>query len=204
MSMAACARSPDMTQEAGGELPLHLRGITRWQLFRCFLYIGATGFGGVLPAALHELVRRRKWLTPEEFTEILSLCQVLPGPNVINLSVVFGQRTGGWIGALLAFVGMMLVPLVAVMSLAALYAGYADDPEVGKIVRAIAAAAAGLVSALTIRLMWPVLRRPVAVVIIVAVATAMLVLRLPLALLLAIFLPLAVAYGIWSLNDDRR
>jgi len=173
-------------------------------LFRCFLYIGATGFGGVLPMALHELVRRRRWITQEEFTEILALCQVLPGPNVVNFAVVFGQRIGGWIGALAAFVGMMAVPIVVVISLGALYAGFSELEPVRDAVRAVAGAAAGLVCAVSLRLMWPLLRRPVAVVIVASVFAAMLALRLPLALVLAIFLPLGILYGWWSLGHDRR
>lgn len=193
-----------MREDAADPRPLHERGITVFDLFRSFLWIGATGFGGVLPASLHELVRRRRWITASEYTEILSLCQVLPGPNVVNLSVVFGQRTCGWVGALVSIVAMMTVPLAAVMTIAAVYAGVSEDPRADGIVRAIAGAAAGLICAVTLRLLWPVIRRPVAVAIIMAVTTAMLLLQLPLVLVLAIFLPLGVIYGYWSIDDDRR
>lgn len=193
-----------MTASPAETVPLHQRGITLFDLFRSFLWIGATGFGGVLPTSMHELVRKRKWITPTEFTEMLALCQVLPGPNVINLAVVFGQRVGGGVGALIAICSMMLVPLIAVMTIATVYAGVSDDPRAGQAIRAIAGAAAGLVCAVTLRLLWPVVHRPVAVAIIVAVALAMLALRLPLALVLAVFLPLGMVYGWWSLDDDRR
>jgi chromate transporter len=202
--MADFARWHDMTAQTTEAPPLHQRGITLFDLFRSFFWIGATGFGGVLPTSMHELVRRRQWLTMAEFTEMLALCQVLPGPNVINLAIVFGQRVGGWMGALTAITAMMLVPLVAVMTIAAIYAGVADDPVAGQVIRAIAGTAAGLICAVTLRLLWPVLRRPVAVAIIVAVACSVLVLRLPLILVLAVGLPVAVIYGWWSLNDDRR
>src|SRR5277367_1483674 len=76
-------------------------------LFLAFLAVGLSGFGGVLPFARRALVERRGWLSPEDFTETLSLCQTLPGPNVVNLSIVVGARACGWRGSVAAFVGLV-------------------------------------------------------------------------------------------------
>src|SRR6266566_9278588 len=95
--------------------------ITRSALFLGFLEIGISGFGGVLPWARRVLVERRQWLTPAEFNDALGLGQVLPGPNVGNLSIVVGRRFHGAIGSVLAFSGLMLAPLVIVLALGVFY-----------------------------------------------------------------------------------
>jgi len=76
--------------------------MTKRDLFLCFLYMGLVGFGGVLPWARRVLVEQRKWLSSEEFAEALSLGQILPGPNVVNLSIMVGRRFHGAAGAVLA------------------------------------------------------------------------------------------------------
>ena len=78
-------------------------------LFVGFLWLGLIGFGGVLPLARSMLVERRRWLSGEQFTELLGLCQFLPGGNVINLSVV-GMEFRGLRGALCALLGLISAP----------------------------------------------------------------------------------------------
>src|SRR4051812_37059523 len=85
--------------------------VTRRALFLCFLTMGLTSFGGVLPWARRMLVEERAWLTNKEFLDALSLGQILPGPNVVNLSIMVGARFHGAVGAVLAFSGLMLAPL---------------------------------------------------------------------------------------------
>lgn len=122
--------------------------MTRKALFLCFLYMGMVGFGGVLPWARRMLVEERKWLTSEEFAEALSLGQILPGPNVVNLSIMVGRRFHGTSGALLAFSGLMLAPLAIILTLAELYGHYGQIVVVQHAIRGTAAASAGLVVAM--------------------------------------------------------
>lgn len=122
--------------------------MSRYELFRCFLLMGLFGFGGVLPWARRALVEQRQWLSAEEFAEALSLGQILPGPNVVNLSIMVGARFHGPVGALLGFSGLMLAPLAIVLMLAALYGQYGQLPVVQHAMRGTAAAAAGLVVAM--------------------------------------------------------
>src|SRR5262245_13392736 len=100
--------------------------ITRRALFLGFLEIGLSGFGGVLPWARRVLVERRGWLTAQEFTETLSLGHILPGPNIVNVSIAIGKRFHGPIGSMLAFSGLMLVPLLIVLLLGWLYTQYGE------------------------------------------------------------------------------
>lgn len=111
------------------------------------------GFGGVLAVAQRELVDRRRWLTREEFVDAYSLAQLLPGPNVVNLSLMLGDRFFGWRGALAAIGGMLLVPLLVVLVLAASYNGLSDYPAVAGALRGMGAVAAGLMLAMGLKML---------------------------------------------------
>lgn len=89
-----------------------------WDLFVAFTLLAMQGFGGVLAVAQRELCDRRLWLTQAEFLQLLSTAQVLPGPNVCNLSLMIGDKFFGWRGALVALSGMIAAPLVLLLSLA--------------------------------------------------------------------------------------
>jgi chromate transporter len=129
-----------------------------WELFRVFNRLALQGFGGVLPIAQRELVERERWLTREQFVELLSVAQVLPGPNVVNLSLMFGDRAFGWRGGLAALGGMLAAPLAIVLALTVLYTQYAQHPVVAGALRGMGAAAAGLILATGLKLL-PALRR---------------------------------------------
>src|ERR1051325_265855 len=90
-------------------------------LFLAFAKMSLAGFGGVLGWARRGIVEQRRWMTAEEFNETFALCHFLPGPNIVNLSVVFGSRFGGIAGGLAAFAGLVGPPMVIVMMLAVLY-----------------------------------------------------------------------------------
>jgi chromate transporter len=123
------------------------------ELLRVFTRLALQGFGGVLPVAQRELVERRGWLTREQFLELLSLGQVLPGPNIVNMALIFGDRHFGVRGALAALAGLLLLPSVIVLSLAALYAGFAAQPAVAGALRGMGAVAAGLMVSTAVRLL---------------------------------------------------
>ncbi len=184
-------------------VPLANRGITLGGLLRCFLVIGVTGFGGVLPVVVHEIVTRRRWLDTEEFTEILAICQVLPGPNIINISIVMGMRVSGWPGAITALSGLLILPVAMVLTLGALYTGFAEVPAVQSAVRAVAAAAAGLVCAVTARLFWPQRRNPVVVLLGLVIVAAVAWARLPLVVVIAVFAPLSIGLTLWRMRHHE-
>ena len=123
------------------------------ELFFAFNRLALQGFGGVLPVAQRELVERRRWLTKDEFVEMLAISQVLPGPNVVNLALMFGDRAFGLRGAITALGGMMLAPLVIVLLLTALYGHYASYPVVTGALRGMGAVASGLVLSTGFKLM---------------------------------------------------
>ena len=123
------------------------------ELFRVFTGLALQGFGGVLAVAQQELVERQRWLSRDDFLELLSVAQVLPGPNVVNLSLMIGDRFFGLRGAASALAGMLLVPLVLMLGLAAVYARFADNPRVSGALRGMGAVSAGLVLATALKLL---------------------------------------------------
>lgn len=176
------------------------RGITLSGLFNCFLIVGVTGFGGVLPAFIHEVVRKRGWLDQEEFTELLAVCQVLPGPNIVNMSMVLGMRVRGLWGGFVSVLGLLLLPVILVLALGSLYAGFSHLPAVEGAVRAIAASAAGLLIAITARLFWPQRANPIAIGIGLLVMAGIAWLRVPLFWVLVSLGPISVWLTWWRMR----
>ena len=166
------------------------------ELFVAFTYLALQGFGGVLPVAQRELVERRQWLTKDEFVEMLAISQVLPGPNVVNLALMFGDRAFGWRGALSALGGMLLVPMAVVLALTSLYVRFDQVPMVTGALRGMGAVAAGLVLSTGFKLLGSlqhnVMGLPLCIGFGVATLIATAWLRLPLAWVLAVLGSFAV------------
>lgn len=121
-------------------------------LFVSFTLLALQGFGGVLAVVQRDLVEKKRWMTREEFIEDWAVAQIMPGPNVVNLSLMVGGRYFGLKGAMAALAGMLTVPLVLVLLLAVLYAQFAAHPGVAGALRGMAAVAAGLIAATGMRL----------------------------------------------------
>jgi chromate transporter len=126
-------------------------------LFLSFTVLALQGFGGVLAVAQRELVERKRWMTNEEFVEEWSVAQIMPGPNIINLSIMLGSRYFGLRGAVAAVLGMLTAPMLVVLLIALLYARFADHPGVAGALRGMGAVAAGLIIAVGLKL-FPALR----------------------------------------------
>lgn len=165
---------------------------TRSALFLGFLGVGVCGFGGVLPWARRMIVDQRRWLSATEFTDLLGLCQFLPGPNVINVSVALGSRFHGVSGAAAAFCGLLFAPMAIVISLGALYLRYGGHPTVRHAFAGLAAAASGLVLATALKITAPLRTNPVGLAIAAVTLAAIAVARLPLPLVLVVMAPLSI------------
>jgi chromate transporter len=153
-------------------------------LFLGFLTVGMYGFGGVLPWARRMVVEQKRWLTATEFTDMLGLCQFLPGGNIMNVTIALGARFHGIPGAVVAFVGLMAAPVACVIALGVIYDRYAQVPTVRQAFAGLAAAASALVLANALKIAAPLRSRPLGLAAAVATFLAIAVLRLPLALVL--------------------
>jgi len=130
----------------------HAQPRSRTDLFISFSLLALQGFGGVLAVAQRELVEKKRWYTRDEFVEEWAVAQILPGPNVVNLSLMIGDRYFGLSGALAAIAGMLFFPMMVVLALAALFNGVADVPAMQGALRGMGAVAAGLITATGLKL----------------------------------------------------
>jgi chromate transporter len=127
-------------------------------LFVAFTLLALQGFGGVLMVVQRELVERRRWMSREEFIEEWAVAQIMPGPNVVNLGLILGDRFFGWRGAAVALLGLLTVPMALVLVLALLYSRFQAEPAVAGALRGMAAVAAGGIIATGLKLI-PALRQ---------------------------------------------
>jgi chromate transporter len=149
-------------------------------LFVGFFFVGVCGFGGVLPWARRMIVEQKKWLTPTEFTEMLGLCQFLPGGNIMNVTIALGSRFQGVPGAVACIVGLMAAPVAIVIGLGAVYDEYAAYPPVRRAFIALAAAAAGFLAASAWKIASPLLKKPLAAACALVTFVVIALLRPPL------------------------
>jgi chromate transporter len=175
------------------------------ELFLGFVQVSISGFGGALPWARRMIVEQRKWMSAEEFNETFSLSQFLPGPNLINFSVVFGSRFGGALGAAVALAGLLGPPLIIVTVLAVLYAHYGDIAVLSRILGGIASAAAGLLIANVAKMAEPLFRKRWNFAPLVAIAGFICValVRWPLPWVFAILAPVSIALAWFTLRKSR-
>jgi chromate transporter len=164
-------------------------GVGPVDLFVAFVSITVVGFGGVMPWVRWMLVEKRAWLTEEEFLNVFALSNFMPGGNVINIAVVVGTRLAGLPGAVAALTGLVAPPALMVVGVASLYKAFGDLPAVQSMIGAVAAAAAGLVVAMGIKMARPLRNSPRALAVIAAVLLAAVVLRIPLIWMLCLILP---------------
>ena len=166
-----------------------------FELFVAFAKMSLAGFGGVLVWARRGIVDQHRWMTAEEFNETFALCHFLPGPNIVNLSFVFGSRFRGLAGGIAAFAGLLGPPALIVTVLAAFYQRYGEIDALRRILAGAACAAIGLMLAVVFRMMMPLIRRRdvVGLLVLLAVFVAIGLLRLPLAPVLLVAIPLSIA-----------
>ncbi len=194
LNLGSCPRNSPPAAIAAPELPTSPPpGLIA--LFVAFAKMSLSGFGGVLVWARRGIVDQHRWMTADEFNETYALCHFLPGPNIVNLSVVFGSRFRGIPGSIAAFAGLVGPPVVIVTILAALYARFGEIDALRRILAGVSCAAVGLLISVVFRMMMPLIRRRdlVGVVTLAAVFIAIGLLRLPLPAVLLVAIPLSIA-----------
>jgi len=164
-------------------------------LFVAFAKMSLAGFGGVLVWARRAIVDQQRWMTAEEFNETFALCHFLPGPNIVNLAMVFGASLRGLAGGFVALAGLLAPPTLIMTMLAVVYAHYGDLEILRRILAGVSCAAVGLLIAVVVRMMRPLLakREPFGLAMLAAVFVAIGVLRLPLPAVLLIAIPASIA-----------
>ena len=164
-------------------------------LFSGFLKVTVSGFGGILPWARREFVTVRRWMSQDEFNELFSLCQFLPGPNIVNFALIYGHRLHGIAGAAAGSLGLMVPPVILMICAGALYNRYGELPAFHGGLTGLAAAAAGLLISSAVQMAEPLFRRrgyPAILLMIVTLVAAG-ILQFPLLWVLAALVPISIA-----------
>jgi chromate transporter len=164
-------------------------------LFVAFAKMSLAGFGGVLVWARRGIVDQHKWMTAEEFNETFALCHFLPGPNIVNFTMVFGSRFRGIAGGIAAFSGLVGPPVVIMTILGVLYQRFGEIEVLRRTLAGVSCAAVGLLIAVVFRMMRPLIKKRdvVGLVVLAAVFVAIGLLRLPLPTVLLVAIPISIA-----------
>lgn len=173
------------------------RNVSLFELFRGFATIGLLGFGGVAAIARHIIVEKNKWLTEKEYATILGMGQVLPGPNVVNASVVIGDRFQGVKGSLVSVLGLMVAPICILLILAALYDQFSHLPAVNVALMAGAAAASGMIIGTGLKMALKIKLGVAGWLVIAAALLGILILKWPLVYVVLSLIPAALALTYW-------
>lgn len=171
------------------ELTLLNRPHSKTDIFVSFTLLALQGFGGVLAVVQREMVEKKRWMTNEQFVEDWAVAQIMPGPNVINLSLMIGGRYFGLPGALAGLAGMLAAPMVVVLLVAVAFGGVSEQTWAQGALRGMGAVSAGLIAAVGLKLMSALRSNPMGMPVCVVLATASFVgvgvLRWPLAYVLS-------------------
>src|ERR1700757_1428509 len=168
-----------------------VRRVALSALFLAFLKISLCGFGGGLFWARRVIVEQRQWMDDQEFAETLTLCQLMPGPNIVGITVCVGAKLRGAIGAVAAVAGFVLLPLTLGLTLGAVILQHAQLAVLRNVLGGLSAAAAGLLTGTGLRLLLPLRSRPTALVFAVLAFAGMAFTRLPLPAVLFALAPLS-------------
>ena len=171
---------------------------TSRQLFLGFMKLGLMGFGGVLPLAQHMIVEDQKWLDDSQFTNLLGICQILPGGNIINMAVAIGYQFQGLKGAISSVLGLIFAPTIIVVLIYELYSQFQNIPIVKHMIEGLAAAAAGLLFAMGFKLLKPILKSYLTIITIALTFVFMLVGKIPL--LLTLLILFVLNFAVLSMN----
>ncbi|MSQ37907.1 MAG: chromate transporter [Chloroflexi bacterium] len=169
------------------------------ELYTSFLFLGLSSFGGALPWARRVIVERRRFLSGDQFVDLLSLCQFLPGPNILNVSVALGARAQGVRGSLAASLGFTLVPFLLFLGIGELYMRGGDLPLLRGALDGVGAAAAGMLAATAVKIGLPLVRRRpfAAAPFIVLTFAAVGLMRWPLLPVILLLAPFSFAVAWW-------
>ena len=172
---------------------------SKLRLYIGFFKIGVCAFGGVGPWARRVIVEEEGWLSEREYAELLGLGQVLPGPNVGNVSVFIGDRFHGLVGSLLALGGLMSGPLMTLLAMSALYDRLGAVPAIDGAIGGVAAAAAGLFLGTALKMAERLKLSWQALAVLASAFVAIGLLRWPLSYVMLVLAPVSIALA-WRLK----
>ena len=185
-------KTPDSKMNLDGQ------PITMAELFFGFAQMGLYGFGGVATIARHIIVERRRWMSEHEYAAVLGMGQILPGGNIINMTIMLGDRFQGPLGSIVALSGLMIMPIIILLGLTTVYDAFSANPDVRAATVGAGAAAAGLIIGLGLKMGRNLKLSPIHIGFAGATFVAMALLRLPFIGVVLVLTPLCIAATWWS------
>jgi chromate transporter len=178
-----------MTEAAEAKQTVSLAG-----LFTGFLVVSLCGVGGGgIVWARRIAVEARGWITDREFADIVSLCQFMPGPNIVGIAVCVGAKMRGATGTMAALAGFLVIPWSLGLVLGLLCLEYAHLTVLQNVLGGVAATAAGLLIATGLKLLMAHRRRPAALFFAALAFILITAVRVPLLAVLFSLVPLSIA-----------
>lgn len=167
-----------------------------FQLFIGFAIISLQGFGGVLPWVRRSVVDKHQWLDAAEFNTLLGLCQLMPGPNVVNLSVCIGYKLRGLSGAITCVLGLTVPPMILIIILANLYQAHSSLPAIGGVLAGVSAVGIGLIAATGIKMLKEVFKKPIMLITVGVIISGIAIFKLSMlnVVFIGFILAIALAY----------
>ena len=126
-----------------------------WQLFWTFVKVSAFTIGGgmaMISVVRDILVVKRKWMSEDEFMDIVAISQALPGLMAVNTAIFIGYRLLGTKGSIVATLGSILPPFIIILAIAMVFTGYKDNKVVEAIFKGIRPAVVALIAVPTIQM----------------------------------------------------
>ena len=177
------------------------------ELYWAMTYLALQGFGGVFPVARRVLVEERKWFTPQNFLEEWAIAQVMPGPTIVNLSVMFGARFFGPMGSFVAVAGIFSMPAILLMVVAIFFEQYREYPAVAGALHGMGAVSAGLIGGTSLKLAGSLKNHPLtfygAISFTIATFILMAVFRFPLIPVLLVMGTISVLLTYLRIKDRK-
>jgi len=193
-----------MEKERDSSKSLDGRPITLGELFIGFAQMGLYGFGGVATIARYIIVDKRRWMSEYDYASVLGMGQILPGGNIINMTIMLGDRFQGPIGSIVALAGLMIMPTIILLGLTTVYDAFAANPDVRAATIGAGAAAAGLIIGLGLKMGRNLKLRPLHLAFAAATFICMAILRLPFVGVVLVLTPLCIAATFWSRRHGDR
>lgn len=187
-----------MEKERDSSKNLDGHPITLGELFIGFAQMGLYGFGGVATIARYIIVDKRRWMSEYDYASVLGMGQILPGGNIINMTIMLGDRFQGPIGSIVALAGLMIMPTIILLGLTTVYDAFAANPDVRAATIGAGAAAAGLIIGLGLKMGRNLKLRPLHLAFAAATFICMAILRLPFVGVVLVLTPLCIAATFWS------
>lgn len=180
------------------------------QLFWTFFKIGLFTFGGgyaMISVILHEVVEKRKYISSDEFSDVVALAESTPGPIAINSSTYIGYKMGGVLGALVSSLAVCLPSFIIIYVISLFFSQFLELELAAKAFKGIQCGVAVLIVAAAFKLFKSVKKNAVSYILIICSSLALLaidVFSLGISTIYLIILGLAVGVAVYFRPKSRE